>query len=80
MHNHRCGKYKVMSTKDIISKAMLLKPEERYVVVEEILKSLDNPDPQLEEIWAEEAEKRLEAYRNGRLSGVSFDEIFNESE
>jgi hypothetical protein len=30
----------------------------------------------LDDIWAEEAEKRLKAYREGRLEGISMEEIF----
>ncbi len=46
---------------------MKLKPEERFTLVEGLIKSLDEPDKKLDEIWAEEAEKRLKAYRAGKL-------------
>lgn len=46
---------------------MKLKPEERFSLVEGLIKSLDEPDKKLDEIWAEEAEKRLKAYRAGKL-------------
>jgi len=39
---------------------------------------LDKPDTALDELWAEEAEKRLKAYRNGRLEGVPMEEVFKE--
>ncbi len=57
---------------------MALKPEERFMVVETLLKSLDEPDRKIDEIWAEEAEKRLKAYREGRLEGVPMEEVFKE--
>ena len=38
------------------------------LIIEGLLKSLDEPDLKIDEIWAEEAEKRLEAYRNGNLN------------
>lgn len=57
---------------------MKLKPKERVLLVESLIKSLDQPDKELDEIWAEEAEKRLKAYRSGELQGVSADDIFNE--
>ena len=44
-------------TKTIISKALHLKPAERSLVIEALLKSLDVPDPRIEEMWAAEAEK-----------------------
>ena len=55
---------------------MELKPEEKFLVVEGLLKSLDEPDTRLEDIWSEEAERRLQAYRTGPLKGVPMDEIF----
>lgn len=64
-----------MSNKKILERAMALKPEERLMIVEGLLKSLDEPDQRIDEIWAEEAEKRLKAYREGRLEGIPMEEI-----
>lgn len=65
-----------MSTKELLAEALRLKAEERFVIVEGLLKSLDVPDKELDDIWAEEAERRLHAYREGRLEGVPMDELF----
>jgi len=46
------------------------------MLVDGLIKSLDEPDKKLDAIWAEEAEKRLKAYRDGRLPGVPMEEIF----
>lgn len=54
-----------MSTKALLDAAMKLKPEERLTLVEGLILSLDEPDKRLDEIWAEEAERRLKAYREG---------------
>ncbi len=67
-----------MSTKEIMEEALKLKPEERFTLVEGLIKSLDEPDKKLDDIWAEEAEKRLKAYREGRLEGIPMEEIFKE--
>lgn len=67
-----------MSTKEILEQALKLKPEERFVLVEGIIKSLDEPDKKIDDIWAEEAENRLRAYREGRLESIPMEEIFNE--
>ncbi len=67
-----------MSTKEILNEALKLKPEERFTLVESLIKSLDEPDKELDEIWAEEAEKRLKAYREGRLEGIEMGDIFRE--
>lgn len=65
-----------MSMKDLLAEAMKLKPEERFTLVEGLIKSLDEPDKKLDEIWAEEAEKRLTAYREGKLEGIPMEDIF----
>jgi len=67
-----------MSTKELLDEAMKLRPEERFTLVEGLIKSLDEPDKKLDEIWAEEAEKRLKAYREGNLEGIQMEEIFKE--
>ena len=63
-------------TKTIISKALNLKPAEKSLVIEALLKSLDIPDPKIEKIWATEAEKRLKAYKAGKIKTISFDDLF----
>jgi putative addiction module component (TIGR02574 family) len=63
-------------TKNIISKALQLKPAEKSILIEALLKSLDVPDPKIEKIWAAEAEKRLKAYKAGKIKTVSFEEMF----
>ena len=67
-----------MRSKDVLEQALELKPEERFMVVEGLIKSLDEPDISLDKIWADEAEKRLNAYRAGNLEGIPMGEIFKE--
>lgn len=67
-----------MSSKDILKLALNLRPEDKLTVVEGLLKSLDEPDKKLDEIWAEEAEKKLKAYREDRLEGVPIDQVFDQ--
>jgi len=67
-----------MGTKELLDEAMKLKPEERFSLVESLIKSLDEPDKKLDELWAEEAGKRLKAYREGTLEGIPMEEIFKE--
>ena len=65
-----------MSTKEILEQALKLKPEKRFTLVEGLIRSLDEPDSKLDDIWAGEAEKRLRAYREGRLEGIPMEETF----
>ena len=57
------------------AQAVKLPPEERMEVVERILDSLDEPDPALDALWAQEAEDRLAAYRRGELKAVALSEV-----
>ncbi len=67
-----------MGSKDVLKQALKLKPDERFMAVEGLIKSLDEPDSSLDAIWADEAEKRLKAYRAGNLEGIPMEEIFTE--
>lgn len=67
-----------MDSKEVLEQALALKPDERFSVVEGILRSLDEPDTSLDAIWAEEAERRLRAYREGNLEGIPMKEVFKE--
>jgi len=67
-----------MTNKDLLAQALTLRPEDRFQLVEGILKSLDEPDLPLDAIWAEEAEKRIQAYREGRLEVIAMEDIFRD--
>ncbi len=64
-----------MSSKEIIKNALKLSPQEKLLVVDSILKSLDEPDKKIEKIWLEESEKRLKLFRQGKLKGIPLEEI-----
>lgn len=48
--------------------ALKLPSAERALLAERILSSLGEVDPSTEEVWLVEAERRYQAYREGRLS------------
>ena len=64
-----------MNTKVLIDSALKLPPDERFALIDELLHSLDRPDPALDRIWIEEAERRLTAYRAGRVKGVPVEDV-----
>jgi putative addiction module component (TIGR02574 family) len=67
-----------MSAKHVLSEALKLTPAERLLVVEGLIESLDQPDPSIAAAWAEEAELRLQAYRESRRAGVPLEEVFRD--
>ena len=56
-------------------KAQALSPNDRIALIEEVLESLDRPDPAIERRWAKEAADRLAAYRRGELSTRDLSDI-----
>jgi len=66
-----------MSNTQILQEALQLNPQERYIVVESLLQSLDKPDESIDDVWADEAEKRLQNYRDNKVQTIPFEEIFN---
>lgn len=67
-----------MGKQEIVAQALKLDPAERFELVDRILHSLDKPDPEIDRVWLEEAEKRLTAYRAGKVKGIPAEEIFGE--
>jgi len=67
-----------MESKKILGEALRLPPEDRFLVLEGLIMSLDEPDKKLDEIWANEAERRLKAFREGKLDAVPLEHVFDE--
>jgi len=61
--------------KDIIEKALSLKPLEKADLVDRLLSSLDQPDQAITELWAKESESRLDAYE--KLKAVSLEKVLS---
>ncbi len=67
-----------MSTTELVAQALKLNPSERFDLVDQVLHSLDQPNPEINRVWIEEAEKRLAAYRAGKVKGIPAEEIFGD--
>ena len=67
-----------VSTETVLRQALELPANDRAALVEELIVSLDKPDPALDVLWLKEAESRLAAYRSGELGAVDADEVFSE--
>lgn len=50
---------------------------EKIELVDSILMQLDRPDPEMDRIWADEARKRWQAYRMGKLETVPYDHVMD---
>ena len=65
--------------KQLINKALELKPQDRFYLIELLVRSLDKPDPEIEETWLKEAEARLKAHREYKTKGISVEEVVGET-
>ena len=66
-----------MKIKDLIAEVISLPVEERAVVVESILNSLNPPDPVVDKKWISVAKRRLSELRSGTVEAIAGDEVFN---
>ena len=64
------------STKDIIQEATALPVEERIIVVDSLLRTLNIPNPDLDKEWVTVAKRRLVELRSGRVNPVPGDQVF----
>ena len=65
-----------MKTKDLIAEAISLPVEERAMVVDSLLKSLNPPESEIDQKWAAVARRRLAQLRSGEVQALPGDEVF----
>jgi hypothetical protein len=65
-----------VSTKEFIRAATALPAEERALVVDSPLRTLHEPDPEVDRAWTDVAERRLSELRSGRVRAVAGEEVF----
>jgi putative addiction module component (TIGR02574 family) len=64
------------TTLDIIHEAEQLPVEQRTMVVDSILRTLNRPDPDVDKKWGAVAKRRLDEMRSGKVTPVPGDEVF----
>ena len=69
-------KYFMHSTEDIIQEAASLPVEERIIVVDSLLRTLNVPNPDIDQEWVGIARRRLVELRSGRVNPVPGDKVF----
>jgi putative addiction module component (TIGR02574 family) len=60
---------------EILKGALNLRPAEKAELIDKLLSSLDKPDKELDELWAKEAEDRIEAYEQGKIKALTLKEV-----
>ncbi|MDZ7692350.1 MAG: addiction module protein [Balneolaceae bacterium] len=65
-----------MKTKELIEEIASLPVEDRVLVADSVLRSLNPPEAEIDKKWAKEAKKRLEELRSGTTKAIPGDEVF----
>ena len=65
-----------MNTNELIAEAVSLPVEERTRVVENLLSSLNPPEPDVDAAWSEIARRRLKELRSGKVEAVAGEAVF----
>ncbi len=65
-----------MNIRELIDQAEALPVEERALVVDSLLRSLNPPESRIDEKWALVARKRLEDIRSGAVKTIPGEDVF----
>lgn len=65
--------------KKFVDEALLLPREDRAELVEKLLQSLNTPtQAEVDRLWAEEVEKRVKEYDEGKIEAIDGEQVFKE--
>lgn len=68
--------YEIMATlNEILKEALSLKPAQKAELIDKLLSSLDMTDKEIDELWAKEAEDRIDAYEQGQIKAVTLEKV-----
>lgn len=65
-----------MKIKDLINEAESLPVEERAMVVDTLLRSLNPPESDIDKKWAAVARRRLDEIRSGTVAAIPGEQVF----
>ena len=63
------------TTDNIFKEALTLRPSEKAQLIDKLITALDKPDSEIDELWAKEAEDRIDAYEQGKLKAVFLEKV-----
>jgi len=67
-----------MQKDDLIRTILSMPPIERIEIVEKVLNGFNSEkDTNIENLWKDESESRLEGYLKGEIKGIPSDDVFN---
>ena len=66
-----------MNTKQLIEEAVSLPVEERALMVDTLLKSMNQLESEIDKAWADKAQQRLHDLRSGRVEAIAGQAVFD---
>lgn len=64
--------------KALLEKALEMSPNERVVLAELILSSIDHEEDEIRELWLSEVKDRIKAVNEGKAKLLDFERLYNE--
>jgi putative addiction module component (TIGR02574 family) len=74
--NNQGGGSIMLRTGELIEEALSLPVEERALIADSLLRSLNMPDTSIDAQWLEVARRRLQELRSGKVKPIPGDEVF----
>ncbi|MES0492101.1 MAG: addiction module protein [Leptospirales bacterium] len=65
-----------MNTKQLIDEAVSLPVEERVLVADTLLRSLNQPESEIDKKWIEVGHQRLAEFRSGAITAIPGEIVF----
>ena len=63
------------ATDNILKEALALSPSEKAQLIDKLISTLDKSDKEIDELWAKEAEDRIDAYNQGKIKALSLEKV-----
>jgi len=67
----------MLGPKEIVKEAESLPVEERAMVIDSLLRTLNPPDPDIDRKWIDTAKRRLAELRSGEVKSVPGEDVFS---
>lgn len=67
-----------MKTKELKDAISDLPVDQRVEIADYILKTLNQPDPEVEKAWAKEARRRLKEFEEGKVEAIPGEQVHQE--
>jgi putative addiction module component (TIGR02574 family) len=66
---------KMTTTDNIFKEALTLSPSEKAQLIDKLISTLDKSDKEIDELWAKEAEDRIDAYDRGKIKAIFLEKV-----